>query len=56
MGAQLKRERARRVLFALYGKRAPAAVLRRAEKLYHRLSCAAFVEKHMAIKATGSAS
>lgn len=35
-------KRAMRVLQALYAKRAPAAILRRAERLVHRLSNAAF--------------
>lgn len=44
--AQEKADRAWRVLRALYAQRAPAAVLRRAERLYHRLACDAFVAKH----------
>jgi hypothetical protein len=51
--AQQKADNARRVMRALYAKRAPAAVLRRAERLYHRLSCDAFVAKHMSAKAMG---
>jgi hypothetical protein len=50
LSAQEKSDRARRVLRALYAKRAPAPVLRRAERLNHKLSCAAFVAKHMAAK------
>jgi hypothetical protein len=48
MTAQEKADNARRVLTALYAKRAPSAVLRRAERLYHRASCNAFVAKHAA--------
>lgn len=51
--AQAKADRARRILRALYAKRAPAPILRRAERLYHRASCDAFVAKHMVAKATG---
>lgn len=49
MSAQDKAERAWRVLRALYAKRASAPILRRAERLYHRLACDAFVAKHSAL-------
>jgi hypothetical protein len=56
MSAQTKADKAYRLLRALYAKRAPAAALRRAERFYHRAACNAFVAKHMARKAEGSAS
>lgn len=50
MSAQQKSDNARRILRALYAKRAPAPILRRAERLHHKLSCDAFIAKHMAAK------
>ncbi len=48
--AQDKADRASRILKAVYAKRAPWAVQRRAERLYFRLANQAFVVKHMARK------
>lgn len=42
MSAQQKASKAYHLLRALYAKRAPAAVLRRAERLVHITSCRAF--------------
>jgi hypothetical protein len=55
MSAAEKASRARRVMFALSARRINATVMRRAERLYHKLACDAFVAKHMASKATGGA-
>lgn len=51
MSAQQKSDSARRILRALYAKRAPAPILRRAERLNHKLACDAFVAKHTARRA-----
>jgi hypothetical protein len=45
--AQAKADKARRLMRSLAEKRAPAAIQRRAERLYHRAACAAFIAKHM---------
>ena len=44
--AVAKRDRAYRLLRAFYAKRSPKPVVLRAERLYHRLACDAFVAKH----------
>jgi len=46
MSAQEKRDSAYRLVRSFYAKRAPWQIVRRAERLYHRLACEAFVAKH----------